>query len=65
MQWQIGVALRIWGFFEQMQEKFDAGMHDGYIIRPTPFHQFSQGLQPRFQRVYLQNLTDQQGQCGY
>jgi hypothetical protein len=65
MQGQIGVALRIRGFLQQVQEKLDARMHDGYIVRPTPLHQFSQGLKPRLQRVRLQNLTDQQGQCGH
>lgn len=65
MQRKIGVALRIRGFFEQVQEKLDARMHDGHIVRATPLHQLSQGLQPRLQRVCLQDLPDQQGQCGH
>lgn len=65
MQGQVRVALGIWGFFEQVQEKLDARVHDGHIVGPAPLHQFSQGLQPRLQRVCLQNLPDQQGQGGH
>ncbi len=53
MQGQIGIALRVGGFLEEVEEELNTRMHDCHIVRPAPLHQFSQWLQPGLQRITL------------
>ena len=61
IQRQVGVGSGVVGFLEQVEEKLDACVHYGNVVRCAPLHQLAEWLDPGLQRVLFEDLADEQG----